>query len=274
MLVGHGTRDELGTREFFQLGQLLADRCFPTPVESALLEFQEPTIAQAWQTLADQSCDHIHIAPLLLFSAGHAKSDIPEIVEKCSKDSPLITHDQCRPLSRHPAIIDLVVERLQETIHRSQVDPGTTAIVMVGRGSFDPCAQADMRVLSEMVQHRLNVAQMRTAFYAMAEPRLPEVLDQVARQCPVGGLENVIVHPHLLFHGRLFEAIARQTGEVAERFSNLRFLVSDYLGPDRRVADAIHFRVFHQGNHLGNGGRSPLEGLGKAQAAEDGKTVP
>ena len=53
LLIGHGTRDAEGTREFFELASVLSKRLAPTPVEGCLLEFQRPTIDEAWQTLVD-----------------------------------------------------------------------------------------------------------------------------------------------------------------------------------------------------------------------------
>ena len=88
MLVGHGTRDEVGTRQFFELGERLAERLNPQPVVSCLLEFQQPTIPQAWSQLVEQGVEHIDVAPLLLFAAGHAKQDIPQIIAECRRKNP------------------------------------------------------------------------------------------------------------------------------------------------------------------------------------------
>ncbi len=248
ILVGHGTREERGTQEFFQLGQLLARQCHPMPVESALLEFERPTLIEAWQTLASQGIDHLHIAPLLLFAAGHAKNDIPGILAECSTSTPHITYDQCRPLSRHPAILDLVRGRIAQTITRNQRVPSRTAVILVGRGNRDACAQTDLRVLSELVRHRMDLARIEVAFYAMAEPKLSDVLDRMGKACLSGNFDTVIVAPHLLFHGRLFEAISRQTVKAAERFPGARWFLADYLGPDKRVAEAVYFRIFGREN--------------------------
>ncbi|TWU58801.1 Sirohydrochlorin cobaltochelatase [Rubripirellula tenax] len=239
LLVGHGTRDAAGTEEFFQLSRCLSDLLSPIPVESALLEFQEPTIAQAWQSLVKCGVDRVHVAPLLLFAAGHAKDDIPSIIRQCQSETPSMVTDQSRPLSRHPELIDLVVQRLSTAVARSSADPDRTAVVMVGRGSHDPCAAADMRVLTEVVRRRVPMAHFETAFYAMATPRVPDVLDKVASS---GRFDAVIVHPHLLFSGRLYGAIQKQSTEASSRHPGVRFIVSDYLGPDRRVAKAIAAR--------------------------------
>ncbi len=249
LLIGHGTRDTIGTDQFFELSNRLAFAVDPMPVKAALLEFQQPTISQAWQALAELGIRHIHVAPLLLFAAGHAKQDIPQLIDQCSAATPEITYDQSLPLSRHQAIVDLVVQRVQQVLSGSvnQPDSATrmaslsnTALVMVGRGSRDPCAQADLRVLAELIDHRLGVAETLTSFYAMAEPKFADQLQRVAAS---GRFEMIMVHPHLLFAGRLYQAIVDQTDEVAKAFPAIQFVIGQYLGPDQQVARAIADRI-------------------------------
>lgn len=240
LLIGHGTRDPGGTKQFFELEAKLAERLGPTPVAAALLEFQHPLIPEAWKTLVEQGARHIHVAPLLLFAAGHAKQDIPEIIAECVATSPSVVHDQSLPISRHPSIIDLVVQRIECSLQAINQPMDRTAVVMVGRGSHDPCAQADMRVLTEVVKHRLQVATVETAFYAMAKPNLPQVLSQVASSKQ---FDAIVVYPHLLFEGRLNQAIRRQTDEAATQFPTLTWITAAYLGPNALVADAIATRI-------------------------------
>ncbi len=240
LLVGHGTRDEVGTSQFFELASLLADQLDPVPVEAALLEFQQPTIPQAWDALVSQNVKRLRVAPLLLFAAGHAKQDIPNALLECQARTPGIAFDQTRPLSRHPAMIELARRRLAKSLSQATAPSNRTAVVMVGRGSYDPCAQADMRVLAEVVGHRVDVASVTTAFYAMASPRLPVVLDELAASQQ---FDTIIVQPHLLFEGRLYQAILGQVDEARQRYPNIQWINSDYLGPDRLVARAIVGRI-------------------------------
>ena len=200
MLVGHGTRDDEGTRQFFQLGERLAETLSPTPVQSCLLEFQQPTIAEAWTALVQSGVKHVHVAPLLLFAAGHAKSDIPDAVRNAKLDSPGITFDQSRPLSRHAAIIDLVCRRIDETSRRNRVttishgaDHGRTresrSVCPSRHASFDRSRQPQAWVLT-----------LRTRRFTRWRSRdLPEVIDAVASS---GKYDSIIVQPHLLFAGR------------------------------------------------------------------------
>lgn len=240
LLVGHGTRDQIGTNQFFDLERRLAEHLAPVPVRAGLLEFQKPTIQEAWQSLTSAGVRHIHVAPLLLFAAGHAKQDIPEIIEECARSTPGVTHDQSRPISRHRSLVELVVHRIGEITSSGSVDPSQTAVIMVGRGSHDPCAQADMRVLTEIVQNRLSVAEVTTAFYAMATPKLPQVIDSVAA---TGDFKSIVVYPHLLFEGRLYQAIVRQTEEAAEQFPKIGFTTANYLGPELAVAESLAARI-------------------------------
>jgi len=240
LLIGHGTRNAVGTQQFFELEKHLSARVAPAPVAAGLLEFQSPTIPEAWNQLLHEGVTHIHVAPLLLFAAGHARQDIPDILAECQAASPSVTFDQSRPLSRHAAIIGLAMQRLSTALASCQHPPDRTAVVMVGRGSHDPCAKADMRIPSEIISRRSSVADVVTTFYAMTEPRLPDTLEAVATS---GHFDTVLVQPHLLFEGKLNQAILDQTQEVADRYPSLQWLTSGYLGPDPLLADAIAKRT-------------------------------
>ncbi len=239
LLIGHGSRDHQGTRQFFQLADRVAESISPLVVEPALLEFQEPTIGQAWDLLVASGVEHIHVAPLLLFAAGHARRDIPDAINQCRQSSPDVTVDQSIPLSRHRSIVELVTEQVRDSLAQQQLSK-RVALVMVGRGNRDPCAQADMRLLSAVVDHRIDIVDTFTAFYAMAEPKLADVLRMVATS---GRYDAVVVHPHLLFEGRLHQAIQDQTAHVAEQFPVVKFALSPYLGPTEQVAHAIVDRI-------------------------------
>lgn len=240
LLVGHGTRDAVGTRQFFELAELLAASIAPVPVEPALLEFQSPTIETAWERLVEAGVMHVIVSPLLLFSAGHAKQDIPGIVTRCQNQTPHVGWSQSRPLSRHPALIELAVERASTALARSPSAPTQSAFVLVGRGSYDPCAQADTRVLAELIGSRLNVAHTATAFYAMAVPTLDATLRELAES---ERFSDIVVQPHLLFEGRLHEAISHQVSLASVQYPLIRWHLADYLGPTVPIARAIAARA-------------------------------
>jgi len=243
LLIGHGTRDASGTAQFFDLGQRLAKRLQPLPVESCLLELQSPTIAEGWQRLVHRGVHRILASPLLLFSAGHAKSDIPDALNLCLEQSGGMSWQESRALSRAPELLRLVLRRLDASLQQSTGSKASTAVVMVGRGSFDPCAQADMKLLTHWVAGQRSAAIFTTAFYAMASPKLPDVLRHVAAN---DSIRTIVVQPHLLFEGNLYQSIVGQVNEIEREFPAKQFIVSAYLGPEEEVADAIVRRLGQQ----------------------------
>ncbi len=243
LLIGHGTRDAVGTEQFFDLGKRLALRLSPLPVECCLLELQSPTIDDGWRSLMQQGVRRILAAPLLLFSAGHAKSDIPDALNRCQRLSQGISWQESRALSRAPELLRLVLGRLDESLKDVAVAGDNTAILMVGRGSFDPCAQADMKLLTHWVAGQRSAKIIATAFYAMANPRLSDVLRGIAKNVAI---HSIVVQPHLLFAGSLHQSIISQVQEIEREFPNKQFIVSSYLGPEEEVVDAILRRLGQQ----------------------------
>lgn len=240
LLIGHGTRDSVGTQQFFQLGNLLAERLAPVPVEACLLELQSPTIAQGWKSLVDRGAVRIHAVPLLLFAAGHAKADIPDELARCQRETPHVRWDQSRPLSRASELVELSLRRIDEVVNRESVHPETAALVMVGRGSHDPCAQADMRVLTECVGQKRPFKIRKTAFYAMATPKLPETLDQIAMS---GEVVDIVVGPHILFEGSIHQSILTIVEDARSRHPGIRFWCAGYLGPEPELSGALVRRI-------------------------------
>ena len=240
LLIGHGTRDTVGHAQFFALAELLARQIAPVPVQGCLLELQPPSIAEGWDSLARQGVCHIHAVPLLLFSAGHAKSDIPLALANCQRAWPAISWDQTRPLSRCPELLELILRRIDEAFTAAPLPLERTALVMVGRGSYDPCAQADLKLLAHCVGGRRRFRQVAAAFYAMAEPNLPQVLDELAAD---PAIEAILVQPHLLFAGAIDQAIRDLVAQSQQRHPHCRHYCSQYLGPEPEIAAALLRRI-------------------------------
>ncbi len=240
LLIGHGTRDPVGSAQFFALAELVARRLAPLPVQGCLLELQRPNIAEGWEILARQSVRRIHAVPLLLFAAGHAKADIPLALASCQQKWPAIAWDQTRPLSRCPELLELAVRRIDAVLAAESLQPERTALVMVGRGSYDPCAQADMKLLAHCVGGRRRFRHVATAFYAMAQPKLAAVLDALATD---RSIDAILVQPHLLFAGAIAQAIRDQVAESQQRHPHCRHFCSQYLGPEPEIAAALVRRL-------------------------------
>lgn len=236
LLVGHGTRSERGRAEFFEAAELVARLTPATPVAACFLELAQPSIAAGIAALAQRGATRIVVVPLLLFAAGHARQDIPAAVRQAAADFPSIDFAQAEHLGCHERLLQLSALRFEEAAEAAPaVSAHDTLWLIVGRGSHDPAALAEMQSFAERRLRHTPVGQVRVAYLAMAEPRLAETLEEVAQL----RFHRIVVQPHLLFHGELLETVAAQVSQTAERWPGQQWFVTRQLGPADLLAEAV-----------------------------------
>jgi sirohydrochlorin cobaltochelatase len=213
----------------------------PNVVEPAFLEMQQPDIRAAVGRLLDRGIARLVTVPLLLFAAGHAKRDIPFAVHSALrlKSAGHIEHFQAPHLGCHPALVELSQRRMQEATEDcvNHVEPSKMCLLLVGRGSTDDSATAEMHHFAQM---RQAICDLKTevAFLAMARPLLSDQLRHVDCQ----GYRRVIVQPHLLFDGELVESINQQVGEMIVSHRPTNWLIARPLvDSDSFVTPAADF---------------------------------
>ena len=80
MLCGHGSRNRFACEEFAQLADGLRLMLPEVPVEHGYLEFARPIIKDGLDKLRARGVNRILALPGMLFAAGHAKNDIPSVL--------------------------------------------------------------------------------------------------------------------------------------------------------------------------------------------------
>ncbi len=184
LLVGHGSRDPEGVEEFLATVRLVAQGAAGRPAEPCFLEFARPTIAEGFATLARRGVRTVVVVPTLLFSAGHVQRDIPAAVAAIAADYPNLSVEQTEHLGCHEALVELSKLRYFEALAGLRsMSAQETALVMVGRGSHDAQATAEMLHFVELRRLAASAAHIYASFIAMADPPLEHVLAQVARGC-------------------------------------------------------------------------------------------
>jgi sirohydrochlorin cobaltochelatase len=241
LLVGHGTRSERGRAEFLETAGLLRQWLPGTPIAPCFLELAEPTIDEGLALLVAQGCRRVVVMPLLLFAAGHAKDDIPRAVANAARAQRGLEVTFAEHLGCHQRLLRLSAQRFEETLRVArEVAARDTLWLMVGRGSRDADALAEME---RFVQERLvwtPVGHVRVAYLAMAQPSLATILPQIADW----RLPRVVVQPHLLFHGDLLDTVERQVGEIAAAWPDQQWLVAPQLGVADLLVEAIAERFW------------------------------
>ena len=106
---------------------------------------------------------------------------------------------------------------------------------MVGRGSHDPEATAEMFRFVDLRRQLTPAACAQACFVAMAAPLLDSVLEQVTDM----GLKQVVIQPHLLFGGVLLDRVAGIVEHHACKHRNMQWVTTGHLGVSKWVAQAI-----------------------------------
>ena len=241
LVIGHGTREPSGVEQFHQVVEQLRARLAPRRVEPAFLELCPPSIPEAIAALAGAGVTRVTAAPLLLFAAGHAQHDIPAMLSAAKAAHPQIEFCQASCLECHPAMVELSALRFHEAIRREETPPDSdsedsdTLLLLVGRGSREPAANAEMYRFARLRFEKTPIGWVEVCFTALTEPSLDRGLE-IASSLPFG---RVVVQPHLLFDGELLRRIQDRVSSAGCAEPQRKWLVTDPLGPHQLLADAV-----------------------------------
>jgi sirohydrochlorin cobaltochelatase len=105
MVCGHGSRDAGAVTEFEAVARGIRARLPQYDVESGFLEFATPIIRTGLDKLRDKGVTRCLAVPGMLFAAGHAKNDIPSVLNTYQAHHPEMIIDYGRELGIDPKLI-------------------------------------------------------------------------------------------------------------------------------------------------------------------------
>jgi sirohydrochlorin cobaltochelatase len=240
LLAGHGTTSQAGIAEYFALADQVRALAPELTVGAGFLELSPPPLSVAIGDLVAAGHCHVVVVPLVLFGAGHAKTDIAALVIQARRGYPGVRFSYGRQLGVHPDLLAVVNERLTASVpseHRAG-----TAVLLVGRGSSDPDANADLHKVARLLWEGGSASGgsgawpiVEACFVGITGPRVPEGLDRCRRL----GARRIAVVPYFLFTGVLQQRICAQADDFARAHPEVTVHVTRYLGPDHRVARLV-----------------------------------
>ncbi len=238
-MVGHGSRVAEANRAFLDMVAAARARTAGT-LEAAFVELAEPTLPQALERAARAGVREVVVAPFLLLAAGHTKSDIPLHVEAARAGFSGIRFSQAAPLGVHPLMVEILSDRISQTIAEAPKRPAAdTAVLVLGRGSSDPDANSDLYKLARLLWEGRGFAAVDCAFCGVVGPSLDQALRKLARLRP----RRVIVAPYLFFAGVLVRRMEAAAASFRREFPWIEVLVAPPLGNDPRLLDLVFLRV-------------------------------
>ncbi|MGV9420536.1 sirohydrochlorin chelatase [Streptomyces sp. NPDC003674] len=235
LIAGHGTRDEAGAEAFRDFVRELGRRHPELPVAGGFIELSPPPLGEAVAELVERGVRRFAAVPLMLVSAGHAKGDIPAALNREKERHPGISYTYGRPLGPHPALLDVLRRRLEEALAGTSAERSDVTVLLVGRGSTDPDANAEVHKAARLLWEGRGYAGVETAFVSLAAPDVPGGLDRCARL----GARRIVVLPYFLFTGILPDRVRRQTEEWAAAHPELEVRSADVIGPEPELLDLV-----------------------------------
>ncbi|MDE3074610.1 MAG: sirohydrochlorin chelatase [Chloroflexota bacterium] len=231
VMIGHGTKDAEGVAEFLGYVQGIRER-FGGVVEGGVLEYptpELPTVQCAFDRVLSQGVDDVIALPLFLFFAGHTQGDLPEQLAEAQARYPDVPIMLAGPLGVDERLLEALEERLSGCDQDAR-----TAVLLVGRGSLNSEANADLHKIARMLWDRNHYGWVEASFISVAPPGVPEGLERCVRL----GASRVIVAPYFLNTGVLVKRITRQA-----RHPKAEVVVVEHLGLHDNVFDVLWERV-------------------------------
>ncbi|MBV2351228.1 sirohydrochlorin chelatase [Synechococcus sp. HK05] len=248
LICGHGSRNRQAVGEFAQLAEGLRSKLPGVPVEYGYLEFARPILRDGLESLQAQGVKRVLAVPGMLFAAGHAKNDIPSVLNTFSAESGLRI-DYGRELGVDLSMIQAAGARIREALNASDaaavgrgeapVPLSDTLLVVVGRGSSDPDANSNVSKVARMLVEGFGFGWGETVYSGVTFPLVEPGLRHAVKL----GFRRIVVFPYFLFSGVLVSRIRQHTQLVASDHPELEFVEASYLGDHPLVINTFLERV-------------------------------
>ncbi|MFF4874568.1 uroporphyrinogen-III C-methyltransferase [Micromonospora sp. NPDC000668] len=233
VIVGHGTRSVAGIDQFAALVERVRRRGVVGDVEGGFIELSRPPLTDAVGALVARGHQALVALPLVLTAAGHGKGDIPAAMGREQERHPGLSYRYGRPLGPHPLLHDALEQRIDAAL--AGADRAGTWVALIGRGSTDPDANAEVAKVARLLWEGRGYAGVEPGFISLAEPSVPGVLDRLRRL----GARRIVVAPYFLFAGVLPDRIVAQSAEFAAAHPELDVRVADLIGDCDALADLV-----------------------------------
>jgi len=248
LIAAHGTRDAAGVSEAMEMMERVRSAAPGLAVECGFLELASPGIPDAVDVLVGSGARDIVVFPSMLFAAGHTKNDIPSVIARQRLRHPGVRMRYARNFGIDGDLLAVVGQRIGEVVPTAEREH--TGVLLVGRGSSDPDANADLFKIARLVYEGRPCPFVEASFSGIARPFVPAGLERCRRL----GAQRLVVVPYFLFTGILPERIKAQSAVFASEHPEMQVTMARHLWPDDRLARLVLAR-YREGI-----GANPIDG--------------
>jgi sirohydrochlorin cobaltochelatase len=264
LILAHGSRDPGARAEYRRLADEMAARLPDLPVEFSVLEFPGddlPSISDGIRRCAEAGAERIVALPFFLFAAGHVREDLPGELQQAAGGWPGLRLAYQPPLGVDARLLDVLESRAtqadQELSGRAS---GPRALLLVGAGTSDADANADLYRAARLLWERRRYDFVEVGFVSLTEPNLAEAV----RRCRALGAARIVVAPYFLNTGVLSRRIAAQLETYRREDAGIELALGGEMGLHPALLDLLVERARRAL-------KSPIDGLALPPCAEGGE---
>ncbi|MGH3769960.1 MAG: CbiX/SirB N-terminal domain-containing protein, partial [Pseudonocardiaceae bacterium] len=189
-----------------------------------------PTVDEAIDELVAHGATEIVSVPLVLLAAGHLKNDGPSALARARARHPGVRFWLARDLGIEPQVLEIAADRIRRAA--GAADPEKLGVALIGRGSSDPDACADLWKVSRLLADGRGLGTVEPGFVSVATPSVSETLERLR----LLGAATAVVAPFFLFPGVLLNRIHAEAAAWAREHPEVEVRGAEHLGPDPRLA--------------------------------------
>ncbi len=272
LLIGHGSQSSEGVAQFWELAARVRGQSPDLMQGAGFIEWAEPALDDAIDALVNEGARAVVAVPLVLLGASHRKDDGPAALARARLRHRGVTFTYARELGVDPSVLSVAEERIRSanTSRMRATGAADHAVVLVGRGSTDPDANADLYKVARLLADSRGVAMpaaspkdaavasrasrdaqsidprssrvapghlsmIEPAFISLAAPSVEDALDR----CELLGAKSIAVVPYFLFTGVLVDRIGAKSREWESKHSGVEVSIGKELGPDPRIVALV-----------------------------------
>ncbi|SDG30619.1 sirohydrochlorin cobaltochelatase [Sinosporangium album] len=235
-----------------------------------------PRLSDSVSAMVARGHHRVVTVPLGLGGDQRTSTEITAALAREQERHPTLAYEHARPLGPDPRVLTLLADRLADaaldmprprslvavgetrrlravsTVEppllrvvpspaepdgSEHVDPGETAVVLVGEGSTDPVANAEVHRVSRLFweTHAYDLLTVETAFVSLTPPGVPGGLERCRRL----GAKRVIIVPYLLFAGGMLERVWAQALAYGAGHPELDIRCAEVIGDCEALADVV-----------------------------------
>lgn len=116
LLIAHGSRRAEANADLRQLAEMIKHRFPDSIIEYSYLELAEPDIPAGAKACVEKGASEVQMFPYFLSAGTHVQQDLQEFKAQFEAEYPQVQFEVCPHLGLHPMMVDIVIDRLNQSI--------------------------------------------------------------------------------------------------------------------------------------------------------------